>query len=133
MGPCPANLEFREGSIEDARFAEEFDFVLTVLSLHHWEEPERGLQAVHRLLAPGGRFRAYEPDTEAPDEEIRKDQAPLWGWLRLPPGLVRFLGRKHGFSKAEAETVVRPVFEASPFGSVTITRTGSTLRFDATK
>jgi len=132
-GPMPANLEFREGSVEDAPFAEEFDFVLTVLSFHHWEEPDRALQAAHRVLAPGGRFRAYEPDSQAPDEEIRKDHAPLWGWLPIPPRLARFIGRNHGFSLAEAETVVRPVFAASPFGGVAITRTGSTLRFDAAK
>lgn len=132
-GPALANLEFRDGSIEDQRFTGEFDFILTVLSFHHWEEPERALEAVHRALAPGGRFRVYEPDSQAPDEEIRKDHAPLWGWLPIPPRLARFLGRNHGFSGAEAETIVRPLFQASSFGSVTITRTGSTLRFDAAK
>ena len=50
------NLEFRLGSIEDSGFAGEFDFALTVLSFHHWEEPLAGLRAVRRSLAKGGKF-----------------------------------------------------------------------------
>ena len=45
------NLEFRLGTIESSLFSGEFDFALSVLSFHHWEEPVEGLTAVCRALA----------------------------------------------------------------------------------
>ena len=59
------NLGFRRGSIEKFSAGEEFDFALSVLSFHHWEEPISGLEAVHRALKPGGRLWIYEGDPEA--------------------------------------------------------------------
>lgn len=128
-GPTPTNLEFREGSIESQDFKDDFDFAISLLSFHHWEEPEEGLSAVHRALKPGGRFWIYEADPDAPSAEILRDRAPLWGWLRFPVALQRRLDRGHGFTGEEAESVVRPVLEASPFRRAEISRTGSTVRF----
>jgi SAM-dependent methyltransferase len=129
QGPVLPNLEFREGSVEDAADLESgFDFAVSVLSFHHWEEPRRGLETVYRLLSPGGRFWIYEPDAEASDEEIRLDHAPLWGWLRVPPCLQRLMSRGHGFSEREIEETVRPVVAQSPFGSCETARRGSTWR-----
>jgi SAM-dependent methyltransferase len=132
-GPRPPNLEFRLGTIETAGSREEFDFALSVLSFHHWEEPSNGLEAVHRALKPGGRFWIYEPDAEAPEEEIRRDRAPFWGWFRLPIWLERLMRRGHGFTEREIEESVRPVVEASPFRSLDVVRTGSTFRIAMTK
>ena len=83
-----ANLEFRRGAVESLGFREEFDFALSVLSFHHWEEPEAGLEAVHRALKPGGRFWIYEGDPEAPWEELAAGPAAA---LRLAaaPGEAR--------------------------------------------
>jgi SAM-dependent methyltransferase len=132
-GPSLPNLEFREGEVEAAPFREEFDFALSVLSFHHWEEPSEGLEAVHRALKPGGRFWIYESDPEAPKEEIRRDRAPLWGFLRLPIWLERAAERGHGFTLREVEETVRPVVAASPFRTLDVARTGSTLRVSLTK
>ena len=82
--PRPANLEFRQGAVEALAFRDEFDFALAVLSFHHWEEPVAGLESVYRALKPGGRFWIYEGDPEAPLAELRRDQVPIWGWLRMP-------------------------------------------------
>lgn len=132
-GPNPSNLEFRLGRLEDADFDETFDFALSVLSFHHWEDPEGGLAAAHRALRPGGRLWIYEPDPEAESSVLRSDYAPLWGFLSLPLWICRAGFRGHGFSQKEAEEVVRPAVERSSFGEMTVSRRGSTLRFELTK
>jgi SAM-dependent methyltransferase len=133
QGPDLPNLEFREGAVESLDSSGDFDFAVSLLSFHHWEEPQRGLEAVHRALKPGGRFWIYEGDTDATAEELRRDQAPLWGWLRVPVAIQRRMNRNHGFAEEEAERVVRPVLEASPFHAVAVSRTGSTIRFELEK
>jgi SAM-dependent methyltransferase len=127
-GPSLPNLEFRLGTPASAGFREEFDFAVTVLSFHHWEEPEAELEAIHAALHPGGRFWIFEPDADAPDDEIRFDHAPLWGWLRVPPSLQRALSRGHGFTERELDRVVGPAIARSPFGRFEARRTGSTHR-----
>jgi SAM-dependent methyltransferase len=39
---------------------EEFDGVVSTLSLHHWSEPASGLAEIHRVLKPGGEARIYD-------------------------------------------------------------------------
>ena len=132
-GPNPSNLEFRLGKLEEVEFAESFDFALSVLSFHHWEEPIAGLEAAYRALRPGGRFWIYEPNPEAADREIRQDYAPFWGFLRLPLWLARASFRGHGFTRKEVEQVVRPAIARSPFRECEVTDAGSTLRLSLTK
>jgi SAM-dependent methyltransferase len=127
------NLEFRVGTLEASETSAEFDVALTVLSFHHWEEPESTLAAVHRALVPGGRLWIYEMDPEAPAEAIRSDRAPLWGFFRIPVGMQRRMARDHGFTAAEIDAVARPVVEKSPFGALRMTRAGSTLRLELVK
>lgn len=125
-----ANLEFRLGTVEASGSSGEFDFAVSVLSFHHWEEPEETLAAVHRALAPGGRFWIYEMDPDAPADAIRADRAPLWGFFRIPVGMQRRMAREHGFTVAEVEKVVRPVVARTPFRDLRVTRTGSMLRLE---
>ena len=124
------NLEFRGGTLETSGLTAEFDFALTVLSFHHWEEPEATRAAGHRALAPGGRFWIYEMDPEARADAIRADRAPLWGFFRLPIGMQRRMARDHGFSVSEVESVVRPAVARTPFEDLRVTRTGSMLRME---
>jgi SAM-dependent methyltransferase len=131
--PRPANLEFRKGLVEKLSFRNEFDLAISVLSFHHWEEPVAGLQAVYSALKPGGRFWIYEGDPEAPLEDLRRDQAPLWGWLRLPEGLMRKGLRGHGFTVAEVDRVVRPVIARTSFETCDFAHTGSLLRLSLVK
>jgi SAM-dependent methyltransferase len=128
QGPVLPNLQFREGAIEDADFDEPFDFAVSLLSFHHWEDPQRGLDGTHRLLAPGACFWIYEPDAEASDVDIRLDRAPLWGWLRIPAGFQRLMARTHGLSEREIEEKVRPLVAETAFGSLEASRKGSTWR-----
>jgi SAM-dependent methyltransferase len=122
------NLEFRRGSVENLSAGEEFDFAISVLSFHHWEEPVAGLEAVHRALKPGGRLWIYEGDAEAPLEELRRDQKPLWGWLRMPGWFIRKGLRGHGFTVAEIDRTVRPAIARTSFGTCDVARSGSMLR-----
>jgi SAM-dependent methyltransferase len=39
---------------------EEFDGVVSTLSLHHWSDPAGGLAEIHRVLKPGGDARIYD-------------------------------------------------------------------------
>jgi SAM-dependent methyltransferase len=128
-----ANLEFRHGTVEGSGASGEFDFAITVLSFHHWEEPEATLAAIHRALVPGGRLWIYEMDPEATAEAIRTDRAPLLGFLRIPIGMQRRLALDHGFTVGEAESVVRPVVARTPFRVLKVTRTGSLLRLEMEK
>lgn len=132
-GPSLPNLEFVQGAIEEAGFSEEFDFALSVLSFHHWEEPERGLDAVARALRPGGEFWIYEGDPEAPIGDIRRDQRPLWGWLKMPEWFIRKGLRGHGFTLAEVDSTLSPAVSRSAFGACQVERTVSTLRIMMTR
>ena len=127
-GPPLPNLEFRDGAVETAGFRDEFDFGLTLLSFHHWEEPVPGLNAAWGALKPGGTLWIYELDPEAPIEVIRADDAPLWGWLRLPEGMVRRTIRQHGFTRGEVDGALSPVIAQTPFRTYTVQRTGATQR-----
>jgi len=132
-GPSLPNLEFREGRVEEPFFDRFFDFAVTLLSFHHWERPRMGLEAVHSLLAPGGRFWIYEPDAEASDLEIHEDHAPLWGWLRVPGFFQRLMSRTHGLSEREIEEKVQPLVSETAFGSFGAIRRGSTWRLELRK
>jgi len=128
--PNPPNLAFRNAAVESTRWDEPFDLALSLLSFHHWEDPAGGLEAVHGALAPTGRFWIYEPDSEASNEDVRRDHAPLWGWLRLPGGLHRRMAKKHGFSAGEIERVVRPVVAQTSFRECAFERRESTIRIE---
>ena len=45
------NIAFTEGSVEQLPFiSESFDLVITVLSLHHWKEKDKGIKKDGRLI-----------------------------------------------------------------------------------
>jgi SAM-dependent methyltransferase len=131
--PRPKNLEFRQGAAESLPFRDEFDCALSVLSFHHWEEPAAGLEGVYRALKPGGVFWIYEGNPEAPVEELRRDQAPLWGWLRMPEWLLRRGLRGHGFTLAEIDREVRPAIARTSFGTCEVAPSVSLFRVSLRK
>jgi hypothetical protein len=48
----------------------------------------------------------------------------------MPARIQRAMARDHGFTAAEAATLVRPVVEKSGFAAFRVHRTGSTLRME---
>ncbi|MGI5836857.1 MAG: class I SAM-dependent methyltransferase [Chloroflexota bacterium] len=57
-------LRFQLGDVESLPFPDEqFDLVVSTLSLHHWQHPSKGLQEIFRVLKPGGQARILDlPD-----------------------------------------------------------------------
>jgi SAM-dependent methyltransferase len=52
---------FEVGDVDALPFADqEFDGVVSTLSLHHWSDPASGLAEIHRVLKPGGEARIYD-------------------------------------------------------------------------
>jgi len=48
-------IEFKEGSVEKLPFPNEYaDFIISTFSLHHWINPERAFQEIHRVLKKEG-------------------------------------------------------------------------------
>src|SRR5262249_21863860 len=129
-GEILPNLQFRQGAIESASLDSEFDFAVTLLSFHHWEEPRASLEAAWRALRPAARLWIYESDPDASAIEIRRDRAPLWGWLRMPVWLQRRMARGHGFSLREVDEIVRPLVVGTSFKECELSRVGSTLRLE---
>ena len=127
------NVVFRQESPASFAVSGEFDFALSVLSFHHWEEPAEDLAGVHRALKPGGRLFIYEQNPEAMDAEIHADSVALAGLVRLPAWLHRVTARGHGFTRHEIETIVAPLAEKSPFGGLRVERSGSAFRLELQK
>ena len=54
-------VRFEVGDVGTLPFDdEEFDGVVSTLSLHHWPDPSRGLSEVYRVLKAGGEARIYD-------------------------------------------------------------------------
>jgi len=132
-GPKLPNVVFRQGRPASLADADAFDFAVSVLSFHHWEEPTAELAGIHRALKPGGRLWIYEQDPEADPKDMHADRAPLPFGLRMPLFFQRRLARGHGFSMREVEEKVRPAVARTPFGAVSAARSGGCLRLELRK
>lgn len=130
--PKLRNLVFRQGRPASLEGGAPFDFAVSVLSFHHWEEPAEDLSAIHRILSSSGRLWIYEQDPEADGAAIHADRARLWLGLRMPLVWQRHLARGHGFTAREIEANVRPLVERT-WKRFEISRSGSCLRMELQK
>jgi len=69
------NMEFVEGDVEHLPFpAESFDGVLLSGIVHHLPDPSRCAAEVFRVLRPGGRFVAFDPNRMNPFMWLYRDR-----------------------------------------------------------
>jgi len=89
--PCAERIRFLEGPAEKLPLESgSASVVLAINSLHHWEQPDAGLEEVFRVLAPGGRFFIGDEETET----------GAWSHTEgdlSDAGFIRRLVESHGF------------------------------------
>lgn len=69
-------LELIEGDIERLPFADgELDGALLSGVIHHFPDPRRAIAELHRVLRPGGRFMAFDPNRLNPFMYLYRDRS----------------------------------------------------------
>ena len=76
-------IMIKEGNVEDMPLNDDsFDIVVSTGSIHHWKEPTRALNEVHRVLKPGGYGLMYDLVSDTPSS-IPKEAAQKFGRLKM--------------------------------------------------
>jgi ubiquinone/menaquinone biosynthesis C-methylase UbiE len=66
-------VEFKQGSADHLPFEDGTqDFIISSLSLHHWDEPQAVFKEIYRVLKPGGQILIYD---------LRRDARMLFFYL----------------------------------------------------
>lgn len=66
-------VEFRKGESQSLPFENaSVDNIVSTLSLHHWSDPKKAFQEIHRVLKPGGQFLLLD---------MRRDPRRFFYWL----------------------------------------------------
>ena len=108
------NVTFREGSAIELPFADAaFDAVVTRLSVHHFDRPDRAMSEIFRVLRPGGRFVIADViSSEVPAEaelqnaiEILRDPSHV---RMLPGSELSSLVSESGFTIESLATWDKP-------------------------
>ena len=66
-------IEFKQGSADHLPFDDHTqDFIISTLSLHHWNDPQAAFKEIYRVLKPGGQMLIYD---------LRRDARRLFFYL----------------------------------------------------
>lgn len=104
------NLEFRIGDIESPPIDDgSIDLAILSQALHHAENPQRAIDAAHRILKPGGRVIILDllQHTFNEARELYADR-----WLGFSESQLASMLKKSGFT--EIETLIADKEEAPP-------------------
>jgi ubiquinone/menaquinone biosynthesis C-methylase UbiE len=86
-----SNLRTTQGSVEDLPFnSQEFDFVVSRYSAHHWNDVPRALREVRRVLKPGGQVCVIDTtgapspllDTHLQSVELARDPSHVRSYTK---------------------------------------------------
>ncbi len=68
IAPRPrSQIQLVRGDVQHLPFCDDaFDMVVSTLSLHHWQNPAKGIQECLRVTAPGGQCWIYDLRTDVP-------------------------------------------------------------------
>ena len=105
-------VTFREGDAAKVPFGDaSFDLVISSGSLHHWQEPRRIFQEIHRVLKPGCRALISDLRSDAPAEEVRQFAA------QIDSRFMRW-GLRHSFREGYSVQEAEKLVDGIPFAGV---------------
>jgi SAM-dependent methyltransferase len=80
--------QYFEGRIEEFSTDQQFHLVLLLNLIEHVSEPEKVLQSIEKILAPGGIILIKTPNTKSLDSRLFRNS--YWGGLHCPRHWVIF-------------------------------------------
>ncbi len=64
-----------ESNVNRMSFEENsYDVVVSTGSIHHWKNPARGLDEIHRVLKPGGSALIYDVVSDTPRSVLKQNR-----------------------------------------------------------
>lgn len=94
-----SNLDFICSDYEGLKYENEFDVAVFFDCLHHAEDVEAALRAVHKSLKPGGRVLISEPGKGHSKSEHSLEAVRKYGVAEedMPPGRITANAKRAGF------------------------------------
>ena len=127
------NVEFLVMDAKALAFPDNsFDMIISTGSLHHWKEPVRVLNEIHRCLKPGAAAWIYDGYADASNADIEKAVRKLF-WIFPTPGTVRYALHIHGYTRREYETTVADIVARSAFKTRSFEQRGIMMRVELKK
>jgi ubiquinone/menaquinone biosynthesis C-methylase UbiE len=102
-------VKFKKGDAAEMPFADgSFNLIVSSGSLHHWDEPARIFNEVHRVLEPGGSALIFDLRGDAPKERIEEMEKGI------SSRIMRW-GLRHSFKDSYTAQEMEKIVGATPF------------------